>query len=178
MSEIFFSSDIHFGHKNIIHHANRPFDSVEEMNESLIERWNAVVGSRDVVYFAGDFSFDKREATAQYFKALNGVKHLIVGNHDGNAVQKMEWETVSDIKEVKAEGHRFVICHYPMTVWNGSHHGVFHVHGHSHGTLKDKVFGRADVGVDCHPDYRPFTIEEFVAAASVGRREGSDHHGR
>jgi calcineurin-like phosphoesterase family protein len=178
MSNVFFSSDIHFGHKNIIHHANRPFASVEEMNESLVERWNSVVTQKDVVYFAGDFSFARAEETERYFKALRGVKHLIVGNHDGNATKRLPWASVSDIKEVSVDGVKFVICHYPMEVWNGSHRGAFHVHGHSHGTLATKIVGRADAGVDCHPEYRPFTVEEFVGSTPWGNEAPRDHHGR
>lgn len=178
MSEIFFSSDIHFGHKNIIHHANRPFGSVEEMNESLVERWNSTVGPRDVVYFAGDFSFARAEETEKFFKALNGMKHLIVGNHDGNSTKRLPWASVSDIKEVSIDGNKFVVCHYPMEVWNGSHRRAFHVHGHSHGTLETKIAGRADVGVDCHPELKPFSVEEFIASAAHQNASPRDHHGR
>jgi hypothetical protein len=69
-----YTSDHHFGHKNIIAHNSRPFASVEEMDEALIARWNSVVGPDDVVYHLGDFSFGPQ---AYYLPRLNGEKHLV-----------------------------------------------------------------------------------------------------
>jgi calcineurin-like phosphoesterase family protein len=80
---IFFSSDHHFGHNNIIRYCNRPFSSTEEMNEKLIENWNKVVGPQDFVYYLGDFSLSFRSVEV-YTKRLNGLKLLIPGNHDWN----------------------------------------------------------------------------------------------
>jgi calcineurin-like phosphoesterase family protein len=76
-----FTSDHHFGHKNIIEYCNRPFDSVEEMNEALVEAWNSCVKSGDTVYYLGDFSL-KNSMMEQYAPRLNGSKILIAGNHD------------------------------------------------------------------------------------------------
>lgn len=78
---IFFTSDPHFGHYNVIGYCNRPFDEVSQMNEFLVERWNEVVGPEDTVYVLGDFSLGKNWVT-QYGPRLNGTKHLISGNHD------------------------------------------------------------------------------------------------
>jgi calcineurin-like phosphoesterase family protein len=76
-----FTSDHHFGHKNIIEYCNRPFDSVEEMNEALVASWNRSVRPDDTVYYLGDFSL-KRHVMEQYVQRLNGCKILIAGNHD------------------------------------------------------------------------------------------------
>lgn len=81
MSNIFFSSDHHFGHANIIRYCDRPYDSVEAMNEDLIERWNRVVGLTDLVYSLGDFSMTLG-AVERITPRLNGHKHIIAGNHD------------------------------------------------------------------------------------------------
>ena len=77
-----FTSDHHFGHKNIIDYCNRPFDSVLEMNEALVEAWNGCVKAGDTVYYLGDFSL-KNSVMEQYAPRLNGNKVLIAGNHDG-----------------------------------------------------------------------------------------------
>lgn len=78
----FWTSDQHFGHARIIELANRPFTSVEEMNETIIERWNAVVSERDEVYVLGDFAMGKIAETLPIAARLNGYKALIAGNHD------------------------------------------------------------------------------------------------
>lgn len=78
---IFFTSDHHFSHKNIIQLCNRPFNSVEEMDEEMIRRWNSVVAEEDFVYYLGDFSLSIKPVE-KYVHRLNGTKILIPGNHD------------------------------------------------------------------------------------------------
>lgn len=78
---IWFSSDHHFSHFNVIRYSNRPFTTVEEMNEEMVRRWNARVKPEDTVYYLGDFSLS-RQALTTYLPRLNGEKHLIAGNHD------------------------------------------------------------------------------------------------
>ena len=77
---IWFTSDFHFGHENIIKYCNRPFSSVEEMDEALIRRWNDTVGVDDEVFFLGDFSMSPK--VIDLVGLLNGDVHLIAGNHD------------------------------------------------------------------------------------------------
>lgn len=78
---VFFTSDQHFGHTNIIHHSGRPFPSVETMNEELVARHNAAVGPDDTVYHLGDFAMDDR-LVDRILPRLHGTHHLIPGNHD------------------------------------------------------------------------------------------------
>lgn len=82
MINTWFTSDTHFGHKNILQYEKeaRPFSSVEEMNEVLIERWNSVVRNKDTVYHLGDFCFGRQNLAIA--ERLNGKKHLVLGNHD------------------------------------------------------------------------------------------------
>ena len=82
MPNVFFTSDLHFGHKNIIRFDNRPFFSVEEMDKTLIENWNRKVSEDDTVYILGDISWYNDEKTTEIFAGLNGHKILIKGNHD------------------------------------------------------------------------------------------------
>ena len=81
IKKIFFSPDHHFGHANIIKYCNRPFESVDIMNEEMVKRWNSVVGPNDTVYYLGDFSLSNNLVEA-FTQKLNGEKHLIMGNHD------------------------------------------------------------------------------------------------
>ena len=78
---IYFSADHHFGHKNIIKYCDRPFSSVDEMNEEMVARWNARVDPQDTVYYLGDLSLSKA-AVSLFVPRLHGEKHLIMGNHD------------------------------------------------------------------------------------------------
>lgn len=78
---IWFTSDHHFDHKNVIKYCNRPFDSIEGMNEEMVKRWNERVSSSDTVYYIGDFSLSFT-AVEKYLNRLNGMKYLIMGNHD------------------------------------------------------------------------------------------------
>lgn len=86
---IFFTSDSHFGHKNVIQYCNRSYTSVEHMNASMVDSWNSVVKHGDIVYHLGDFSFMKEEATLEVIKSLKGNITLIMGNHDKHMSPKV-----------------------------------------------------------------------------------------
>src|SRR4051812_25435002 len=102
MEQIFFTSDHHFGHANIIRYSERPFADVEEMNESLITNWNAVVGENDVVYHLGDIFMTPLPAAKAIRRQLNGRIRLIRGNHDKVAESMPDsFEWIKDIYEVK-----------------------------------------------------------------------------
>lgn len=79
---IYFTSDQHFGHSNILKHTGRPFSSIEEMDAALIRNWNAKVHRNDIVYILGDLFFRNSTPAEEYLHQLKGVKHLIIGNHD------------------------------------------------------------------------------------------------
>lgn len=166
MPNIFFGSDFHFYHLNIIKLAGRPFDSVEEMNEALISGWNSVVRPNDTIYCLGDFAFrapDKESVTA-IFNRLNGKKHLIFGNHEHDAMH-LPWDTAQQYLELKDNGERIVLFHYPIQDWNGKWHGSIHLHGHIHSTPIDSKYelipNRLDVGVD-NIGVVPISLEEVV----------------
>lgn len=81
MSKIFFTSDTHFWHANVIRYCDRPYSSVEEMNEALVDNWNSVVRAEDTIYHLGDFSLSRRAAET-ILPRLSGRKILVAGNHD------------------------------------------------------------------------------------------------
>lgn len=157
----YFTSDLHFYHKNIIDFCKRPYSSVGEMNEALILNWNETVEPTDVVYVLGDFSFGSPVQTEYVLSCLNGHKHLILGNHDRKGrAQKTKWElffnSVNEYKRIKLNHMKFVLCHFPFRSWE---RGYVNLHGHTHGTMMGYK-GQLDVGVDCH-EYKP--IEASVA---------------
>ena len=154
---IYFISDPHFGHSNVIRYSNRPFSSAEEMDKVLIDNWNSTVKQNDEIYVLGDFSFKDPK---NYFNKLNGRKYLIKGNHDRVKDHKdLGWEWIKDYYELKYNNYLFVLMHYSMRTWNKSHYGSFHLFGHSHNTLKG--MGRScDVGVDAQ-NFKPVSIEEI-----------------
>ena len=153
--KILFTSDTHFDHDNIIKYCNRPFSSVEEMNETLIENWNKTVSYRDTIYHLGDFIW--RPEDDSILKALNGTIIFIKGNHDRRKSypRNIKWH---DRLEIKIQGYKIVLDHYPLRSWNGSFHGSWHLYGHCHGTLPEDNGFSCDVGVDVW-DYKPVQFE-------------------
>lgn len=82
MSKVFYTSDTHFGHANIIKYCDRPFSGTQEMDEVMIAQWNNTVGIEDTVFILGDYAMGDRQKGLQYLRRMNGTKVLINGNHD------------------------------------------------------------------------------------------------
>jgi calcineurin-like phosphoesterase family protein len=159
---LFFTSDTHFFHGNIIKYCNRPYSNVIEMNYAIIDKWNSVVAPSDTVYHLGDFNFGGKSRTKECLDLLNGNKILIKGNHDFSA----EWMQQSGFKEVYNEytlntdfGEIFLKHHpSPKTQWDSAE---YHFCGHVHEKWK-RDGNMINVGVDVW-DYTPRTIEELLA---------------
>lgn len=182
---IWFTSDTHFNHENVIEYSSRPFANLAEMEAAIITNWNAIVAPGDTVYHLGDFAltWGKKHAGTvdRLLSCLNGQKWLIIGNHDRDEVTKNKrWHKVAHYHEIKIDlggEHRqkIVICHYPMRSWNQMHRGAWMLHGHSHGHLMD-IGGRIlDVGVDVH-DFRPISIEQVHEFMKTREFISCDHH--
>lgn len=168
MPTIYFTSDHHFGHKNIIKFSNRPFSNVDEMDQEMINRWNEKVQPKDEVYHLGDVGLCTPGRLKEILGQLNGKIYLLKGNHEKSAMScrdRFEW--VKDYYELKIPDTDFkydtqmlALFHYSMRVWNASHWGTYHLYGHSHGSLPDDPTSRSfDVGVDCH-DFYPLSYNE------------------
>jgi calcineurin-like phosphoesterase family protein len=159
----FFTGDTHFGHKNIIKYCNRPFSSVEEMDQQIIKRWNSKISKKDLVFHVGDFCFGDRDSDFdKYFYALNGRIIFIKGNHDSLAWKnKDKFESFcAGYYEAKIDNQIIVLNHYAMRVWNKAHYGTWHLYGHSHGMLPSDINSLSmDCGVDTHNFY-PWSFEE------------------
>lgn len=197
MSKICIGSDFHFNHggdtnlTGILKHTDRPFANVTEMNEHMISAWNEVVGVNDLIYVLGDFAYPPKNQHHVTFDELaarlNGRKILVIGNHDRETMKDgigpkakdhWMWEEAVDYVELKFGKDRFVFSHYPFETWRNAHHGWYHCHGHSHGTLKRVIPHRMDVGVDCMPNWGPVPLEyvrDIFAAQEDYKPE--DHHG-
>ena len=169
---IFFISDFHLSHKNIIKFDNRPFVDVEEMAGVLIKNWNNVVTNNDVVFYVGDLTFGRADYAKWFVNQLNGKIHFILGNHDkyNNILQMKRFESIQPYLEinvedenVKGKNQLIVVSHYPILSWRGIHNGSFHIHGHSHGNLKynpdyEWFYKRKVIDVSCNViDYTPIS---------------------
>ncbi|WP_038965593.1 metallophosphoesterase [Bradyrhizobium diazoefficiens] len=141
-------SDTHFGHQGIIELASRPFKNVKDMDDSLLANWNAVVRPIDTVIHLGDFAY-RADANRVWkiFQQLNGIKHLIPGNHDGPETRDLPWASVREIAFLSLESTRLVLCHYAMRTWPGIRKGALQLYGHSHGRLPGNSQSM-DIGVD------------------------------
>ena len=130
----FFTADTHFGHRNVLKLCNRPFENVEEMDETLIENWNSRITGRDTICIVGDmfFACDNPETI---LKRLHGKKRLIVGNHDSSWMSKFEYqkyfESVDDLLQISDGKHSLIMCHYPLLTWMHQSRS-FMIHGHIH----------------------------------------------
>ena len=125
---IYFTSDNHFSHTNILKYCNRPFNNVKEMNEVMIERWNSRVQPQDIVYHLGDLSFLNSKGLLQLKQTLNGDIRLLRGNHDRSVTAHIKQGFVVITSGYHTiEGSKFKLSHYPKKarkVWN--------LHGHVH----------------------------------------------
>lgn len=170
---VFFTSDQHFNHKNIIKYCNRPFSSVSEMNEKLIENWNNVVSDSDIVFHLGDFAFGGSSLYKDILDRLNGSIYLILGNHDNKALKNFKHEKVKGIGQqmlIEIDNQRIYLNHYPFLCYAGSNKGVWQLFGHVHSGGSTEGFdiprlqylmkNQYDVGVD-NNNYTPISFTQL-----------------
>lgn len=160
MTKTLFTADLHLNHAAVVRMSGRPFADVAEMNACLIDAWNSRVRPGDTVWFLGDFAMKASPEECQaFFARLNGVKHLVRGNHDGKRVLDLPWASQHDFVQVTVDGVRLFLCHYAARAWPGVWRGAIHLYGHTHGTLPP-TRQSCDVGVDAWA-YRPVTLDEI-----------------
>ncbi|MCD8068987.1 MAG: metallophosphoesterase family protein [Lachnospiraceae bacterium] len=175
---IYFTSDIHFGHANIIRSCGRPFETADEMDEAIIRNWNGKVKPQDEVYILGDVTMKGPDFAKERLLRLNGTLYLVKGNHD-HFVNKNKFDPdlfgwVKDYYQLKVDNRRFILFHYPITEWNYRPQGSIHLHGHQHNkqeyNLKNRENGilRYDVGMDAN-NFTPVSLEEIVRFFGVQR---------
>ena len=192
----FFTSDLHFGHENVLQFDGRPFKTVQEMDEELIRRWNNKVEKGDLVYVLGDFIWktETNEAAA-IIKKLNGQIILIRGNHDRflkSAPAKKYIAGIKDyddicVKLAEATPKRVILCHYFIPFYNGHRHNAIHLHGHSHNTeehymelgiiqaINSAGFNVQIYNVGCmHWNYEPVTLDEILRSGQMITAESKE----
>lgn len=198
--KVWVTSDIHYSHKNICRgvtnwrtqdgqipiNSTRNFQTIEEMNDTLVNNINSKVAQDDTLIMLGDIVFGGFENVGKFLDRLVCKNiHLVLGNHDHHIRNNREniqerFGSVSDYLQVKIYGQNFVMCHYPFSSWNGLNKGVIHLYGHIHSGYKNK-FGngkKMDVGVDGN-DYYPYSLSEIVHIMdrrSIKSDMDDDHH--
>lgn len=185
---IWFSSDSHFSHIAIIKYSNRPFSTVEDMNDEIIRRWNEVIKPTDTLYFLGDFVFTRNNRRDEIYRIRYRINceniHFILGNHDKTVrkfakefVEDKTFLSVQDVLEVKDTTPRIFLSHYSHRVWPNNHYGTYHCFGHSHGSLPDDPSSLSfDVGVDTNNFY-PYSLNDVCNRMSNKTFVPIDHHG-
>ena len=167
---IYFISDCHFGHCNVIGMCNRPFATIDEMNEALITNWNERVRGNDHVYILGDLFFRCQDPES-ILRRLKGKKHLIIGNHDGSWMERVElpayFQSVDDFLTMTDGTRGITLCHYPLLTYKHAKKNYM-IHGHTHNDttsdywpllrIRERVLN-ASVEVN---GYRPVTFDELV----------------
>lgn len=189
--KIFFTSDLHFGHENVIRFDNRPFNTVEEMDKEMIKRWNAKVGKGDIVYVLGDFIWKAATNEAvSIIRRLNGQIILIKGNHDRflhNAAAKKALAGIKDYDDIcvtleDGTTRRCILSHYFIPFYIGHRYQAIHLHGHSHFTeesaeevritteLNEKGYDLKIYNVGCmYWNYTPVTLDEILERKTYGQ---------
>ncbi len=220
MSNIWFTSDTHYFHKNIAgpkvstwKSGYRNFEDEKEMSRHIVKVFNQTVKEDDILYHCGDWSFGGTQNIWNFRKQLRCKNiHLIHGNHDTHIKKDIElpnckraelyssifidgepiggdtcdyvllsslFVSTNDTLTVKHGNHTFFLSHYSHRVWEGSHKGIIHLYGHSHGSIPD--YGKSmDCGIDVAKrllgDYRPFSIEEIIQIMDRKEITFPDHH--
>lgn len=133
---IYFSSDWHLSHSNVLKFSNRPFENVEQMNEIIFHQVIELTpGSQ--LYFIGDIGFNEKivEHFFEKIKPRNIHFHWIIGNHDKKVNYKKFKKycaSMSEYKYIKIEEQGIFLCHYPMFTWHNSHYNSWLLYGHHH----------------------------------------------
>ena len=147
MTNIFFSSDTHFGSERTLKYSCRPFKSTNEMDETIVNNWNNIVKSNDLVYFLGDIG------NLDTFSRLNGNKLLVMGNYDSehsDSDLKLVFDDIFPYPiETVVDGNLFALCHAPNEIHKEMLNQHFVLFGHIHEKCKCKKNG-LNVGIDCH----------------------------
>lgn len=188
-----FTSDTHHSHKNIAgpkisnwKDGYRNFNSIQEMNQSIIDGINKYVKEDDTLWHLGDWSFGGKE-NIRLFRSQIICKNinLIVGNHDEWIEESPDeykdcFLTIRDAYKGYIGKTYFHLNHFAHRVWNKSHRGSIHLYGHSHSSIPD--FGKSmDVGIDAaykiYGEYKPFHIDDIVRIMEKREIQKVDHHG-
>ena len=171
---IFYTSDLHLFHDNVIKLNNRPFSDMDDMVKFIVNKWNAKVKKCDLVRIIGDVGYPKNqqdvENVIKIMSLLNGEKELVTGNHDAKLLKdnnfRKLFNKISAYDYAKDGKRKVVLFHYPIEEWNGYYKGSYHLFGHVHNNEENlkAIDRRFNVGMDVN-NYVPVTLDELIAKA-------------
>jgi calcineurin-like phosphoesterase family protein len=200
--DVWIFSDPHYNHTNICRGTTkwrlpdgalpikqtRDFPNLEKMNSAIVDNINQVVKQGDILICLGDWSFGGFESIKEFWDRIICKNiHLILGNHDHHIENNREdcqdlFLSVSHYNTLVIGEHKFQLMHYPISSWDGLNKGFMHLHGHCHLPTHMR-FGkgqRMDVGMDGHPEFRPYHINTEVVPMLKKRpimsEMDGDHH--
>lgn len=195
---VYFTSDWHIGHANVLIYDKRPFKDLDHMHRVLINNYNATVGEQDICYFLGDMGLGKGDTLRKVVSELNGTKVCILGNHDkgATAMHRLGFDVVLQMASIEVAGKLLTMTHCPLRgVWREDcsnmkgaapgdnwhkewkhgplfsleDFGQYHLHGHTHKGPEERILDRQfDVGVRAN-NYRPVSIS--VIESWISKRE-------
>ena len=174
--KMFFTSDTHFSHENIIKYCKRPFANITENDEEIIRRWNEKVPEDGIVFHLGDVAFGDPERVDNILERLNGTIYLVIGNHDWRRVvnnHKWRFEMMTQQINMKIGKRHIILNHYPMLAFSGAWRGedaTYQLFGHVHTSpytdegidqqrMKYLFTSQYDVGVD-NNNFTPINWKE------------------
>jgi calcineurin-like phosphoesterase family protein len=202
LPEVWIFSDPHYNHKNICRgttnwrtldgeipiEQTRDFTTLEKMNEAILKGINENVGQDDILICLGDWSFGGFESIEEFRNRIICRNiHLVLGNHDHHIERNREdiqrlFTSVSHYETLIIDKKTFRLFHYPIQSWNGMNEGDIHLHGHVH-LPQNRKFGQGkkmDVGIDGHPEFRPYNVMREIVPIMDKRDVMSDmpndHH--
>ena len=201
-TNVWITSDTHYNHTNICRgvtnwrllngdvpvNQTRDFPNLEKMNAAIVNNINEVVGQDDILIHLGDWSFGGFESIREFWDRIVCKNiHLVLGNHDHHIENNRQGSqglflSVTHYNTLKIGDHTFRLMHYPISSWDGLNKGYMHLHGHCHLPTHMR-FGkgqRMDVGMDGHPEFRPYNVLREVVPLLIKRERLSempnDHH--
>lgn len=171
---LYLAADLHFGSQYILENFRTQFSDLDEMDRVIIQRFNAKISKKDTIIFVGDVSDYAGYKTLSLLRAMNGKKHLVIGNKDEYASDRLirsedVFKTMGDVLNIKDEdtGRWFYACHYPMLSWRNKSQGTLMAYGHTHIGMKPtpenyfSIRDAFDVGIDGH-DMGPTSAYELI----------------
>ena len=201
-TNVWITSDTHYNHTNICRgvtnwrlpngdvpvNQTRDFPNLEKMNAAIVNNINEVVGQDDILIHLGYWSFGGFESIREFWDRIVCKNiHLVLGNHDHHIENNRQgtqglFLSVTHYNTLKIGDHTFRLMHYPISSWDGLNKGYMHLHGHCHLPTHMR-FGkgqRMDVGMDGHPEFRPYNLIREVVPLLIKRERLSempnDHH--
>lgn len=199
--KVWITSDTHYNHTNICRATTkwrtpngdipiaqtRDFETLNKMNDAIVNNINEVVGYDDILIHLGDWSFGGFEKIGEFRERLVCQKiYLTYGNHDHHIVNNHEgckrlFEGSEWFQQLNYLGETLELMHYPIASWNGLNKGRIHLHGHCH-LPNNKKYGngrRMDVGIDGNPEFAPYNLKKLIndmKKRPIGSELGADDH--